>query len=147
MYNTKEHQIAQQSKKSAMTNALFPSFKCNAHELQILKAMITGYSNTEPALDIMCDFESVPWLYTMKIDKADAIVEEDPLWIGTSTTISCGDIVGQDDWESLQDDERVAVGQCLLEMIAWNLIKPSFAVSKSGKASSTVGSKKAVRKK
>ena len=130
-----------------MTNALFPSFKCNAHELQILKAMIAVYSNTEPALDIMCDFESVPWLYTMKIDNADAIVEEDSLWIGTSTMIYLSDIVGQDYWESLQDDERVAVGQCLLEMIGRNFIKPSFAVAKSGKASSTVGSKKTVRMK
>jgi hypothetical protein len=111
-----------------MTNALFPSFKCNAAELEILAARIARYHNARPVETITGQFDSTPWFYNMGIMNGDATDENAALAIETGTMISLCDIVGQDFWESLDDQKRVAVGPCLLKMIGQNLLKASFAI-------------------
>jgi len=126
------------------------SYKCTADQLKVLAARIAARiakgSSAKPASAITGHYEASPWFYTMEIINEDATDANAALGIETGTLISFCDIVGQDFWQSLDDQQRVAVGPCLLQMIEQSLIEPSFS-DDSGKASATVGSKKVAAKK
>lgn len=128
-----------------MKTAIFPTFKCDANELAILTAMIAICDTTKPVGSITGSFKSSPWFFTMELMNAGATDEDAILTIETETGISQCDIVGQDYWDSLDDDQRVAVGPCLLKMIEQNLLKATFLGDDSSKASATAKSKKTAR--
>jgi hypothetical protein len=133
-----------------MKNTTFPSYKCGTSELKVLAAKITARiangSRSASVPAISGHYEASPCFYTIDLLNEDATDENAALWIETGTVIPLLDIVGQHFWQSLNDQERVAVGPCLLKMIEQNQLKATFSDDDSGKASNTAGSKKIVRK-
>lgn len=129
------------------TTALFPTFKCDAGELQILTAMVDGYHESKVVDSSMGVFKSSPWIFSMELMNAGATDEDAMLSIETGTSVPLCEIVGNDYWESLDDDQRVAVGPSLIRMLDHGLLSARFAVDVTDKARAKTGSKKKVTKK
>jgi len=127
--------------------ALFPSFKCEEGELTILSAMISVYHESKAVEGITVSYDSPGGVYSMETINEAATDDNAALWIETGTIISLCDIVGRDYWNSLDDDQRVAVGPCVLKMIEENLLKADFSADDSDDMDASVKSKKVTRKK
>lgn len=127
--------------------AVFPTFKCDEDELAILTAMIAVCDKNKPVDSITGCFKSSPWFFSMEPMNADAANEDSCLSIETGTSVSLCDIVGDDYWNSLDDDQRVAVGPCLLKMIEEDLLQAEFSVGDSDFSVASAKSKKVSRRK
>lgn len=127
--------------------AVFPTFKCDEGELAILTAMIAVCDKAKPADGITGGFKSSQWIFQMELMNENATDEDAMLSIETGTGISLCDVVGQDYWDSLDDDQRVAVGPCVLKMIEENLLKAEFALSEYDDSVSPEKPQKVTRKK
>jgi hypothetical protein len=115
---------------------VLPTFKCDKDELAILTALISVYDESkfsESTASIARDFEESPGIFFMELMNAEETDEDVILFIKTDTSVSLCDIVGNDYWNSLSDDQRVAVGPCIMRMIEKDWLKAEFPAVGSSK--------------